>query len=161
MGTGTQSCGVKEPPPDEEQSRALMTAQKVFVIKRLPLLADTGHCPEFVLLDTRAILSALRRRRCNVPKGQAKIARRFNAGFAAKRSRVPKGRSKSTLTPNPSAVPSGLGCLAGCFPALKRRAILKRSLRDKGTQRILFLALQIRTTLHSRRRFEWSEAPPR
>ncbi len=54
-----------------------MTAQKVFVIKRLLLLADTGRCPEFVLLDTRAILSALRRRRCTVPKGQAKIAQRF------------------------------------------------------------------------------------
>jgi len=222
MGTGTQSRGGKELPPDEERSRAMLTAQKVFVIKRLLLLADTGRCPEFVLLDTRAILSALRRRRCAVPKGQARLAQRFNAGFAAKGSRVPKGRlSERTVgwatfrcgagrfgvrgqakrdpalahsrrgsgsakrrrrcalpahskgpasrlsfrivcnpdaTPHPSAVPSGLGCLTGCFPALKRRAILNRSLRDKGTQRILFLTLEIRTTLHSRRRFEWSEA---
>jgi hypothetical protein len=30
-------------------------------------------------------------------------------------------------------VPSGLVYHAGCFPALKRRAILKLSLRDKGT----------------------------
>jgi hypothetical protein len=29
-------------------------------------------------------------------------------------------------------VPSGLVCQPGCFPALKRRAILKMSLRDKG-----------------------------
>jgi len=77
MGIGTQSCGVKEPPPDEEHSRAMKTAQKVFVIKRLPLLADTGHCPEFVLLDARAVFSASKRRRCIVPKGQAKIAQRF------------------------------------------------------------------------------------
>src|SRR5436190_3415583 len=72
----------------------------------------------------------------DVESRHAKPVQRFNAGF------------------DPSAVPSGLGCLAGCFPALKRRAVLKRSLRDKGTQRILFLALQIRTTVHSRRRFE-------
>ena len=29
---------------------------------------------------------------------------------------------------------SGLVCLAECFPALKRRAILKMSLRDKGME---------------------------
>src|SRR5213083_1009206 len=36
-------------------------------------------------------------------------------------------------TYHPSAVPSGLVCHAGRFPALKRRAILRMSLRDKGT----------------------------
>src|SRR5439155_12882267 len=44
----------------------------------------------------------------------------FNAGLDAERSRVPKLRSNPT--PRPSAVPSGLFCHAGCFPALKRRA---------------------------------------
>ena len=70
-----------------------------------------------------------------VPKGQARIAQRFNAGLHAIRSRVPKGRLRSNPTRHPSAVPSGLVCLALCFPALKRRAILKMSLRDKGTWR--------------------------
>jgi len=96
-----------------------------------------------------------------VPKGQARIAQRFNAGLDAQSSRVPKGRPKpvcaaclrrkaerggrqaersgaagrSNPTRHPSAVPSGLVCLALCFPALKRRAILKMSLRDKGTCR--------------------------
>jgi hypothetical protein len=69
-----------------------------------------------------------------VPKGQAKIAQRFNAGLNVKRSRVPKGRPKSYPTRHPSAVPSGLVCHEGCFPALKRRAILKMSLRDNGTR---------------------------
>src|SRR6266705_6726885 len=68
-----------------------------------------------------------------VPKGQSRIAQRFNAGLDTKRSRVPKGRLRSNLTPSPSAVPSGLVCHAGRFPALKRRAILRMSLRDKGT----------------------------
>ena len=68
-----------------------------------------------------------------VPKGQAKIAQRFNAGLDAKASRVP-GRPRSNPTPHPSAVPdTGLVSYAGCFPALKRRAILKMSLRDKAT----------------------------
>src|SRR5439155_22564008 len=35
-------------------------------------------------------------------------------------------------TRHPSVVPSGRASPAGCFPALKRRAILKISLRDKG-----------------------------
>ena len=70
-----------------------------------------------------------------VPKGQGRIAQRFNAGLDAQRSRVPKGRLRSNPTRHPSAVPSGLACHAGCFPALKRRAILKMSLRDKGTWR--------------------------
>ena len=49
-----------------------------------------------------------------VPKGHATIAQRFNAGLEANRS--------------------GLVCQAGFFPALKRRAILKMSLRDKSTR---------------------------
>ena len=70
-----------------------------------------------------------------VPKGLASIAQRFNAGLDAKRSQVPKGRLRSNPTPHPSVVPSGLVGHAGCFPALKRRAILKMSLRDRGTRR--------------------------
>src|SRR6266487_5999169 len=71
-----------------------------------------------------------------VPKGQARIAQRFNAGLDAQRSRVPKGRLRSNPTRHPSAVPSGLVCPAASFPALKRRAILDMSLRDKGTWRL-------------------------
>src|SRR2546421_9250577 len=80
-----------------------------------------------VLLDTGAVLSAWADRCLAVPKGQARIAQRFNAGLDAKRSRVPKGRLMSKPTAHPSAVPSGLVCLTRCFPALKRRAILKMS----------------------------------
>src|SRR5207249_10254013 len=48
-------------------------------------------------------------------------------------SQVPtKGRLSSKHTRHPSVVPSGRASPAGCFPALKRRAILKISLRDKG-----------------------------
>jgi hypothetical protein len=68
------------------------------------------------------------------PKGQPRIAQRFNAGLDTEKSRVPKGRLRSNPTCHASAVPSGLVCYAGSFPALKRRAILKTSLRDKGTR---------------------------
>ena len=69
-----------------------------------------------------------------VPKGQPRIAQRFNAGLSLKRSRVPKGRPRPNPAPHPSVVPdTGLVCDARCFPALKRRAILMLSLRDKGT----------------------------
>ena len=69
-----------------------------------------------------------------VPKGQVTIAQRFNAGLEANGSRVPKGRPRANYKPNPPTLPSGLVCQAGCFPALKRRAILKMSLRDKSTR---------------------------
>ena len=85
---------------------------------------------------SRTAVLSVREERCFVvPKGQARIAQRFNAGSEAKKSRVPKGRLRSNLAPNPSIVPSGLACHAGSFPALKRRAILKMSLRDTGTRR--------------------------
>ena len=80
----------------------------------------------------RGNLSSQEDRYFAVPKGQSRIAQRFNAGLDAKRSRVPKGRLRSNPTPHPSAVPSGLVCHAPYFPALKRRAILKMSLRDSG-----------------------------
>lgn len=54
------------------------------------------------------------------------IARHFNAGFASPRCRVPEGRPKT----HPSAVPSGREAPGSSLPALKRRAIIKTSLRD-------------------------------
>ena len=69
-----------------------------------------------------------------VPKGHATIAQRFNAGLEANRSGVPKGRSRTESGRCVPTVPSGLVCQAGFFPALKRRAILKMSLRDKSTR---------------------------
>jgi len=95
-----------------------------------PAPPGAGHYPQ--LLHTRAVLSAREGRCFGVPKGQSRIAQRFNAGLDAERSRVPKGRPRSTPTRLPSAVPSGLVCHARRFPALKRRAILKMSLQDKG-----------------------------
>jgi hypothetical protein len=132
MATGTLSCAWLERPGVITD---YVTAQEVFVIKPLTILRIAGHHPQVVLLENEAVLSSLKGRGFAVPKGQPRIAQRFNAGFDAKRSRVPKGRQKFIPTPKPSAVPSGLGCPAGCFPALTRRAILKMSLRDKGTGR--------------------------
>src|SRR5437773_4240311 len=67
-----------------------------------------GHYPQALLLDDRAVLSAPKGGCFAVPKGQARIAQRFNAGLDARRSRVPKGRLRSSSTPIHSAVPSGL-----------------------------------------------------
>ena len=97
----------------------------------------TGHYPQVLLLDTGAVLAAREDRCFAVPKGQSRIAQRFNAGLEAKMSQVPKGRLRSNPRQQPSAVPSGLVCHAELFPALKRRAILKMSLRDKGRSRLL------------------------
>ena len=94
--------------------------------------------PAVVLLVSGAVWSAWEDRCFAVPKGQARIAQRFNAGLDAKTSKVPKGRLRSNPTLHPSAVPSGLVCYSGYFPALKRRAILKLSLRDKGKRRMAF-----------------------
>jgi hypothetical protein len=76
-----------------------------------PLPSYAGHYPRVVRMDTGAVLSA----------------------WEGRCFTVPKGRRKSNPTPQPSAVPSGLVSPAVFFPALKRRAILKMSLRDKGT----------------------------
>ena len=70
-----------------------------------------------------------------VPKGHATIAQRFNAGLEANRSVVPKGRPRAKSRRCIPTVPSGLVCQMGFVPALKPRAILKRSLRDKGAWR--------------------------
>ncbi len=69
-----------------------------------------------------------------VPKGQATIARRINAGLEANRSGVPKGQPRARPRRNLPTVPSGLVCRPGRFPALKRR-ILKMSsgTKERGT----------------------------
>ena len=86
---------------------------------------------------SEAVLSAWEECCFAVPKGQARIAQRFNAGLDASRSRVLyQGRLRTNPTLHPSAVPdTGLECRAAFFPALKRRATLRMSLRDKGTWR--------------------------
>jgi hypothetical protein len=89
-----------------------------------PLLVR-GHYPQVGRLSTGAVLSAGEDRCIAVPKG------RLRPACAAERSGA---ADRSDPTPHPSAVPSGLLCLAECFPALKRRAILKMSLRDKGME---------------------------
>ena len=54
------------------------------------IIAKCRHCaPELRLLDTGAVSSEWEERCLAVPKGQARIAQRFNAGLDAKRSRVP------------------------------------------------------------------------
>ena len=67
----------------------------------------------------------------DVPEGQMKIAQRFNAGTHATPAKVPKGR----LNGHPSAPsfnrPFGTRIRPTTFPALKHRAIIEMSLRDK------------------------------
>jgi hypothetical protein len=92
-----------------------------------------GHYPQVGLLDTGAVLSARADRCFVVPEGQARITQRFNSTLGWTPKRHESRRPRHNPTAHPSAVPSGLVCHAGCFPALERRAILKMSLRDKGT----------------------------
>ena len=63
-----------------------------------------------------------------VPEGQPRIARRFNAGFRVGNGKSRKGRLRERVI---SAVPFGTRRSVGLGPALKRRAILKPSLRDE------------------------------
>ena len=65
------------------------------------------------------------------------IARRFNAGFEVGEPEVPKGRLKRTT----STVPSGLSRSLTLVPALKRRAIIKPSLRDDNAQTLVWCPL--------------------
>src|SRR5438034_1210133 len=120
------------------QTTPKMSLEKTFALTPSLSPRSAGHYRRVVLLDTRAVLSAREDRCVGVPQGQSRIAQRFNAGSDAERSRVPKGRLRSNPTPHPSAVPSGLFCHAGCFPALKRRAILKMSLRTNKSGGRLF-----------------------
>ena len=64
---------------------------------------------------------------CGVPKEHLKIARHFNAGSICKWHQVPEGRPASEQRFNR---PSGTYPAANLFPALKRRAVFRRSLRD-------------------------------
>jgi hypothetical protein len=62
-----------------------------------------------------------------VPKEHLKIARHFNAGFLCKLHQVPKGRPTSGHW---VSRPFGTCPTINLFPALKRRAIFRRSLWD-------------------------------
>jgi hypothetical protein len=77
-----------------------------------------------------------------VPEGRSRIARGFNAGFIGSHTRVPKGGlillSKGNPWKRNSAVPPGLISTPYLDPALKRRAIHTRSLRDSRFHAMLF-----------------------
>ena len=68
-----------------------------------------------------------------VPQEQLKIARHFNAGFSRPLRQVPEGRP----TRQRFSRPGGTGFVSNLFPALKRRAIVRKSRWDS----ILFTAL--------------------
>ena len=65
-----------------------------------------------------------------VPEGQTIIAQRFNAGFVATPGQVPEGRLKCGSVQIFNR-PFGTCTAATLFPALKRRAIVTVSLRDR------------------------------
>ena len=119
------------PSRDEPTSGQVRTRYAQRVLAFQPTCLGSRSLP----VSRTAVLAAWEERCFVVPKGQTRIAQRFNAGLNAKWSRVPKGRLRSNLAPDPSVVPSGLACHLGSPPALKRRAILKMSLRDTGTRR--------------------------
>jgi len=64
-----------------------------------------------------------------VPKGQLKIAQRFNAGESAAPGQVPEGRLKEGADGYAQSSLRDSNWIAE-IPALKRRAILGMSLRD-------------------------------
>lgn len=68
-----------------------------------------------------------------VPRGRLTIAQRFNAGDRPRRSptnpRVPKGRLTAPLS---RPFGTSAATAAGAAPAMNRRAIVLRSLRDEG-----------------------------
>jgi hypothetical protein len=63
-----------------------------------------------------------------VPKEHLNIARHFNAGFQGKRRQVPKGRLDGRCLAFNR--PCGAWLLYNLLPALKRRAIFRKSLQD-------------------------------
>ena len=67
----------------------------------------------------------------DVPEGQMKIAQRFNAGTDATPGKVPKGRLKDGDDRSTFSRPFGTRIQSTAIPALKRRAIIGMSLRDK------------------------------
>jgi Outer membrane lipoprotein-sorting protein len=82
----------------------------------------------------------------HVPKEHSKIARHFNAGSICGLYFVPKGRAKEEKCR--FSRPFGTSPASRLFPALKRRAIFKKSLRDcvlfAFTAMILFFAFGAR-----------------
>jgi hypothetical protein len=64
-----------------------------------------------------------------VPEGRMRIAQRFNAGMDAVSGKVPKGRPNRWFWRGPFS--RLYGTRFDPFPALKRRAIVGMSLRDK------------------------------
>jgi hypothetical protein len=64
---------------------------------------------------------------CGAPKERLKIARHFNAGSICKWHQVPEGRPTNGQR---FSRPSGTYPATNLFPALKRRAIFRKSLRD-------------------------------
>jgi len=90
------------------------------------LSPSAGHYPQVVLQDTGAVLSSREDRCFAVPKGQSRIAQRFNAGLDAKRSRVPKGRLRSN-PPSPSfSRPFGTCVPCTRFPGVKTPGLFSR-----------------------------------
>jgi len=69
----------------------------------------------------------------DVPEGQMRIAQRFNAGMDATPGKVPKGRLKDGNDRVTFGRPCGTRIQSTAIPALKRRAIIGMSLRDKFT----------------------------
>jgi len=103
------------------QTTPKMSLEKTFALTPALSPRSAGHYRRVVLLDTRAVLSAREDRCVGVPKGQSRIAQRFNAGLDAERSRVPKGRLRSNPTPDPSAFSRPFGTCEPCgmFPGVK------------------------------------------
>jgi len=66
------------------------------------------------------------------PEGTGENSPAFQRWVARQSDASPEGTADVQSNTYLSTVPSGLVCPAGYFPALKRRAILKLSLRDKS-----------------------------
>ena len=66
-----------------------------------------------------------------VPKGQLRVAQRFNAGRLTAWKQVPKGRLNGHPAARSLSRPFGTPTRPASFPALKRRAFVVMSLRDK------------------------------
>ena len=81
--------------------------------------------PLSLLIDVKPFGNSQR----DVPKGQLKIAQRFNAGATTAPGQVPTGRLKEGARGRFSR-PFGTRIGSTTFPTLKRRAILGSSLRD-------------------------------
>jgi len=89
----------------------------------------SGHYPQVVLQDTGAVLSERRDRCLAVPKGRARRAQRFNAGFLSGKRTSPVGDDRRYFAHGMfSFAPTGLGQVS--WPMMNRRAIIRSSLRD-------------------------------